>query len=276
MRRYFAVIIIIFVAIIIFVLSADKGDFDQMQLTVFAASSLTDAFLDIREQFEAQYPHIHINYSFGGSSTLATQILEGAPADIFASANIQQMTLVDSEALLSESPTSLTYNQLVIIVPQDNPANIASLDDFNTADLRIITATEGVPIRIYTDNLLDQLAESSVFGSQFREAFLANIVSEELNVRDIVAKIALGEGDVAIVYQSDVTADIANNLITIPLPAEFNPIVTYPIGILNHSEHQSVAQIFVDFLMSESGQANFARWGFLPLHELDESTANAQ
>lgn len=271
-RRYFSIIlvvVIVLIGLIAFVFNAEITESDQVQMTVFVASSLTDVFLDVREQFEARYPNIEINYSFGGSSTLSTQIREGAPADIFASANIQQMSIIEADGLLSDPSTFFAYNQLVIIVPSDNPANIASLDDLKRSNLRIITATEGVPIRTYIAVLLDQLAESSIFGSQFREAFLANIVSEELNVRDVVAKIALGEGDVAIVYQSDVTSDMADELMTISLPTEFNPIVAYSIGILADGANQSIAQTFINFLASEEGQETFIRWGFLPVNQAD-------
>jgi len=234
---------------------------ERVELVVFAASSLTDAYLEIADEFEAQHPHVTIRFNFAGSSTLATQIIQGAPADIFASANDVQMQRVIHEGRITQSQ-SFTYNRLAIIVPAENRANIQSLDDLARQGLQLIVAAPNVPIRDYTDAMFNRLVENTKFDTHFHEQVTENIVSEEPNVRQIVAKIALGIGDVGIVYASDITPDIADSVHIIPISTDHNPLAMYPIGILPDTEQSEVAQQFVDFILSDEGQMILINWGF--------------
>lgn len=243
---------------------SNKGD---KTLTIFAAASLTDAFEEIAEKYESENSDVQIELNFAGSSTLAAQIIEGAPADIFASANLQQMEVIQDSGDISTEPIIFATNRLIVIVPADNPADIQSLQDLANNEVLLVVAAQSVPVREYTDLMLDRLAANDDYGASYRQAVLNNIVSEESNVRQISAKVALGEADAGIVYASDVTPDIADKVLTIPIPDEYNTIATYPIAIISHSDQSQLAQDFVDFVLSDTGQDTLAKWNFISIHD---------
>jgi molybdate transport system substrate-binding protein len=249
-------------------LSAAAQEPQTRMLTVFAASSLTDAFEEIATNFEAQNTGIDVLYNFGGSSSLATQLLEGAPADVFASANNTQMDVALEGGRISGTPATFVRNRLVLIVPADNPANIRSLADLDTPGIDLVVAAEGVPVRDYTNTMLERLAASPAYGETYREAVIANIVSEEENVRQVTAKVALGEGEAGIVYSSDVTPDIADSVTALTIPNAANTVATYPIGITNDSSNPELAQAFVDYVLSDAGQDTLVSWGFISIRPI--------
>ena len=182
------------------------------ELTIFAASSLSNAFTELAQTYETQNPEITIQLNFAGSSQLAAQISEGAPADIFASADSDQMnTAVASQRIDPEQIIPFLTNQLTIIAPLDNPANLMTLNDLAQTETSLILAAPNVPIRTYADQVIGRQT------SDIQQNIYANLVSEEDNVRQIVAKIALGEADAGIVYISDITPDISSQVTTIPL-----------------------------------------------------------
>src|SRR5262245_11369962 len=200
---------------------------DSQTLTVFAASSLTDAFNEIGEAFKADHPGVDIVYNFGGSSALATQLVEGgAPADIFASANAKQMQIAQDGGRIGGKPETFVKNRLILIVPADNPANIQSLHDLANDGVKLVVAAEGVPVRDYTNTMLDKCAADPLSGEDYRTAVVGNIVSEEENVRQVSAKVALGEADAGVVYRSDVTPDINAQVIALPIPDSINTLAT--------------------------------------------------
>lgn len=234
----------------------------QQTLIVFAASSLTDAFEEIASAFETEYPEVVVLFSFAGSSDLAAQILEGAPADVFASANNIQMERVREGGRIGSVPYTFAKNRLVLIVPSDNPARLTSLKDLSRRGVKLILAGPNVPARTYTNTMLERLAADPAYGESYRLAVLANIVSEEQNVRQVAAKIALGEGDAGIVYVSDVTPDIRDKVLIIPIPDAVNTIASYPIAVTHDSAHPQTAQAFVNFVLSDAGQDILAHWNF--------------
>lgn len=234
----------------------------QDELIVFAAASLTDAFEAIAEAYEAEYPDVQILFNFGGSSTLAAQIVQGAPADVFASANPQQMQVVIEAERIADEPIIFAQNALVLVVPADNPAEIESVSDLGHAGVALVLAAPDVPIRAYADVVFDRLADDPDFGEGYREAVLANLVSEEPNVRQVMAKIALGEADAGIVYASDVTPDLADAVQVIDIPDEINVVATYPIALMDDTPRPERAQHFVNFVVSQAGQAILNEWGF--------------
>jgi molybdate transport system substrate-binding protein len=238
---------------------------EPQTLIVFAAASLTDAFEELATQFEAENPGVDILFNFAGSSDLAAQILEGAPADVFASANTAQMQIVQDADQIAGQPLPFAQNRLVLIVPADNPAQITTLDDLANDGVQLILAAPGVPIRTYTDTLLERLAADPAYGEAYRSAVLSNLVSEEQNVRQVTAKIALGEADAGIVYVSDVTPEINDQVIAIAIPDALNTIATYPIAITRESTHPALAQMFIDYVLSEAGQSTLADWNFIPV-----------
>jgi molybdate transport system substrate-binding protein len=238
---------------------------ESRTLVVFAAASLADAFEDIAADFEAANPGVDVLFSFGGSSELAAQIAEGAPADVFASANPRQMGAAQEAGRIdADAPRIFARNKLTLIVPADNPAGIESLAGLAQPGLTLVVASEGVPVRDYTEAMLALLAEDASFGAAYVEAFRANIASEEPNVRQVAAKVALGEADAGIVYASDVTPDLRESVLAFDIPDAVNTIAEYPIAALNDSPQPELAQAFVDAVLSDTGQTALETWGFLP------------
>lgn len=234
------------------------------EVTVFAAASLTGAFNEIAEAFEGTHPGVTIILNYAGSSQLATQIIEGAPADVFASANPVQMQNVIDAGLVTGPPDVFATNRLTIIVPAENPAGIDSPVDLAAPGAALVMAVPGVPVREYADQVLAQLAADPAYGPSFLEGVYANLVSEESNVRIVASRVALGEADAGIVYRSDVTPDIAGSVLQVPIPAEFNITATYPIAALADSPSPDLAAEFIAFVRGPEGQAILQRWGFGP------------
>jgi molybdate transport system substrate-binding protein len=238
---------------------------DSTTLTVFAAASLSDAFEEIADDFGEDHPGVEVVFNFGSSSLLATQLIEGAPADVFASANEKQMRVAREGGRIAGPVRIFAQNRLVLAVPADNPAHIRTMIDLARPGILLLVAASGVPVRDYTDTMLEQMAAVSWYGEDYREAVLANIVSEEDNVRQVAAKIALGEADAGIVYQSDITPDLVQEVRVIPIPRRYNPLATYPMAITNDTPHPELAQDFVDFVLSNAGQETLTKWGFIPM-----------
>lgn len=254
---------LLFLALVLVLLSALAVSAQGGQtLTVFAAASLTDAFEEIATNFEAANPGVDVVFNFGGSSTLATQLADGAPADVFASANNTQMNVARDAGRIVTAPRTFVKNRLVLIVPADNPASIQSLRDLSNAGIKLVVAAPGVPVRDYTDAMLEKLAADPTYGEDYRAAVLANVVSEEDNVRQVSAKVALGEADAGIVYRSDVTPDISSDVLALPIPDAINTLATYPIAVTDNPADPALAQAFVDYVLSDAGQDILVTWGF--------------
>ncbi len=236
---------------------------DERPLTVFAAASLSDAFAEIAAAFEAAHPGARVQFSFGGSSALATQIEEGAPVDVFASANLTQMQRVRDSGHIPNRPRVFARNRLVVITPADNPAGIETLADLAQPGLLLVLAAPDVPVRDYTEAMLELMAADPEYGPEFRDAVLANLVSEEDNVRQVAAKVALGEADAGVVYSSDVTPDIAGKVLRLDIPDAFNTLAEYPIARVAGSADPWLGWQFIRFVLSAEGQAILAKWGFI-------------
>jgi molybdate transport system substrate-binding protein len=231
-------------------------------LTVLAAGSLTDAFAEIGTAFEAANPGVTVLFNFAGSQGLRTQIEEGAPADVFASANAREMdTLVEGGYVARDVPKIFLTNKLSIILPADNPAEIEKLEDLAVPGIKLVLAAEEVPVGKYARQALDQMNVS--FGTDFKDKVIANVVSNEDNVRQVVTKIQLGEADAGIVYTSDASA--ASDLKTIEIPADLNVIAHYPIAPLVESANPELAAKFIQYILSADGQAVLKKWGFGPI-----------
>lgn len=257
MRHCIIYIVIIYLLSISIINHAQQTE----TLTIFAASSLTDAFTELKDMFMAQNPRVDVIFNFAGSSTLAAQIHAGAPADIFASANEMQMqTVVEDEYIQIDDIEIFATNLLVIALPIDNPANILTLEDLANEGVMLVLAVPDVPIREYTNTLLETL--NNEFGDDYQERVLANLVSEEANVRQVVARIALGEADAGIVYQTDVIEKLGDQVMTIPIEDSRSPIATYPIAPLFDSPNHELAQAFIAFVLSDEGQRILHSYGF--------------
>jgi molybdate transport system substrate-binding protein len=233
-------------------------------LTVFAAASLTGSFTEIGKIFEAAHPGVTVALNFAGSQTLSTQITQGAVADIFASANHTEMDkLVTSNLIQQNAPQDFLTNKLIIILPAGNPANVQTLQDLARPGLKLILAADTVPAGKYARQILDSMAKDPSFGADFKTKVLANVVSNENDVKQVVAKVQLGEADAGIVYASDSIA--APDLKTIEIPANYNVIAKYPIAVLNNAPQSGLATDFITYILSSDGQAILKKWGFIPV-----------
>src|SRR5215213_4875278 len=230
-------------------------------LTVFAASSLTDAFEAIEQELEATIPDLSITFNFGGSQALVTQLKEGARADVFASANTAQMDAAGEANLVASEPVPFVHNRLAVVTPADNPAGISSAADLGEEGILLILAQSDVPAGRYArESVCLMASNTAMYGPDFVEQVAANVVSEEEDVRDVLAKVALGEADAGIVYVSDaVTA--GDQVHVVDIPDEVNVIATYPVAILAGGD-EALGTAFVTHLLSDEGQALLERYGF--------------
>jgi molybdate transport system substrate-binding protein len=165
---------------------------------------------------------------------------------------------------IANMPRTFARNRLVIIAPADNPAGICSVADLAQPGLLLVLAAPDVPVRDYTDAMLDLLTAAPGFGPTYRDAVLANVVSEEDNVRQVAAKVALGEADAGVVYSSDVTPDIADKVVQIDVPDDYNTLADYPIARVTGTADAWLGWQFIRFVLSDEGQALLAKWGFIP------------
>lgn len=219
------------------------------QVTVFAAASLSEAFTAIGQDFEAEHPGIDVQFNFAGSSTLARQLERGAPADVFASANQQQMRNVVDAGIVTD-PVVFAHNQLRIVTPAGNPAGVDGLRDFAKEDLTIAVCAEQVPC-----------------GSAARKAFAAAGVDAapdtlEQDVKAVLTKVSLGEADAGLVYVTDVAA-AGDQVEGFDFPAAKEAVNEYHIAALRQAPHRQAADAFVDFVQSQQGQRTLAESGFM-------------
>ena len=244
--------------------SAAPGAELSGRVTVFAAASLTDAFQEISAAFRAAHPRVEVVFNFGGSPTLRTQLEQGARADLYASADRQQMDLALRSGVVREPVAVFANNSLVVIAPKDNPGRISSLGDLRRGGLKLVLANPEVPAGAYARRALALMDADPAFGAGFSVAVLANVVSLESNVKQVVAKVELGEADAAIVYRTDVTPSLASKLVQIEISSRYDVVAEYPIAPTADAANLRLAQAFIDFVLSPAGQAALARYGFLP------------
>lgn len=218
-------------------------------VTIYAASSLTNVWEELAAAYEAQNPDVRVRLNFAGSSTLAMQIVEGAPADIFVSANSLQMDAVISNGITNQPSHVFATNELVVITHVES--KVQTLDDLVNAS--VVFASPNVPIRVYTDQVLNNI------GSEYAQLVKRQVVSEETNVRQVVLRVSLGEADAAFVYATDITADIQDSVRVIPIPNTVNVQAEYLIIALNE---QIIIQDILDFLQSSQAHAILMEWGF--------------
>ncbi|HTX90787.1 MAG TPA: molybdate ABC transporter substrate-binding protein [Anaerolineales bacterium] len=231
-------------------------------LTVFAAASLTGAFQEIGKDFEAANPGVTVALNFAGSQALRTQIEQGAAVDVFASADHKNMDTLVSENLVPSGYQDFATNLLVVILPPGNPANLQALRDLAKPGLKLVLADASVPAGNYSRQILDNMSKDPAFGADFGKKVLANVVSNETDVKSVVSKVDLGEADAGIVYVTDASA--APDLKTIPIPANFNVIAKYPLAALVKAPNADLAAAFVAYVLSPDGQAVLKKWGFSP------------
>ncbi len=224
----------------------------SVELTVFAAASLTNAFEAMGTAFERANPDARVTCNVASSSTLATQITQGAPADVFASANGTQMDVVADAGLVAGDPIDFAGNTLEIVVEDGNPLDIRGLEDLTRDDVTVVLAAEEVPAGQYAREALDAQ------GLDVRPASL------ETDVRAVLSRVALGEADAGVVYTSDI-ASAGDSVEGVTVPADENVPATYPIAALADADEPDTARAFVAFVGSEEGRRLLRRFGFEPL-----------
>ena len=226
-------------------LSARAQAGSQAQLTVYAAASLTDVLPQIDGA---------PRYAFGGSNTLAAQIQQGAPADVFAAANMTLPNQLFAKGLCSK-PVVLTRNTLVVVVPKSNPAGIKSVYDLAKPGIKLDVAGPGVPVGSYTLQILKNMNLSA--------AVTKNVVSQETDVREVLSKVALGEADAGFVYSTDAKT-VSGRVAIVKVPAWAQPKVQYGMCVVSASAAKADGQAFVAKVLSRAGQAKLVAAGFLP------------
>jgi molybdate transport system substrate-binding protein len=215
---------------------------EDRELTVYAAASLTEVF----QELDAD-----ARFNFAGSDELATQIREGAPADVYAAASPRYPDELFAEELVEE-PVIFATNRLVLIVPSDNPAGIESAADLNEEGTKLLIGAEGVPVGDYTRTVLENMGATSV---------LDNVVSNEDDVKGVVGKVAAGEADAGFVYVTDYNA-ARDELGAIELPDDAQAVVEYPIAVVAGTENREAAAAFVELVLGDEGRRALEDAGF--------------
>ena len=242
-------------AVLALVLTACGDDQDAPEtgagdITVFAAASLTDAFTEIGDAFMTARPGSEVSFNFAASSELVTQIGEGAPADVFASADQNNMTKLTDAGTNGSEPVVFATNLLEIIVAPDNPLGITAVAGLANEDLIVVICALEVPCGAYAEEIFAN-AGVTVTPDSYEE-----------NVRAVVSKVTLGEADAGIVYRTDVTGagDEADG---VEIPEDVNVLAEYPIATTSEASDPNAAQAFIDFVLSAEGQEILASYGFL-------------
>jgi molybdate transport system substrate-binding protein len=240
--------------------SAPSGE--ATELTVFAAASLKNVLAEAETAYEAANPGTDLTISTDSSAALETQIEEGAPADVFLSADTTNPQKLVDGGFAGGEAIAFAGNELTVIVPTDNPAGIQSPADLAKDGVRIIAAGDEVPVTKYATQLVQNVAAEEGSPPDFEAAYAANVVSKEDNVGQVVAKIELGEGDAGIVYVTDATA--SDEVTPIEVPAGANVPATYAGVVVGASPNQEAAAAFLDWLRGPDGQVVLSSFGFLP------------
>ena len=220
------------------------------QLVVFAATSLTEAFDKIGAQFEKANPGVTVKFNYNGSSSLATQINQGAPADVFASASPKNMTTVTGEQMTSTTPKDFAANSGEIMVEAGNPKDVKSVANLSNSSLKVVTCAPEVPC-------------GALATAIFKNAGVTvQPVSQEENVGGVVTKVSLGEADAGVVYVTDVKAN-GSKTTGVPIPTDQNQVTDYPIAEIKGAPNATAAAAFIAYVLGPDGQQVLKSFGFL-------------
>lgn len=230
------------------------------EVQIYAAASLTSALDKVKAAYEAANPGIALTISTDSSTALETKIEQGAPADVFLSADTANPQQLVDKGLASGSMTLFAGNELTVILPTGNPAGINSPTDLARSGVKVIACTDGVPIQKYTAQWLDKVKALPAYGADFPARYAANVVSREDNVSGIVTKVGLGEGDAGIVYVTDAKA--SDKVAMVDIPDAENVPAAYGGVVVRASRNQAAAAAFLAWLAGPEGQAILATFGF--------------
>lgn len=230
------------------------------KITVLAAASLTEAFTELGNDLEKE-KNIKSSFNFAGSQQLVTLIEQGAPADVFASADTKNMDKVVSDNKVEDS-TIFTKNQLVIGKYKNSKIQVSSLKDLAKDGVKIVVGDKSVPCGAYFYKAISKAVSDKVIDENTYNKILKNIKSSELNVKDIVSKVSMGEADVGIVYKTDINTKNQDKIQVIA-DDEFSKLkVEYPIAVISSSKHKKAAKSFINYLTSSKGKKLLEKYGF--------------
>jgi molybdate transport system substrate-binding protein len=239
-------------------------------LTVFAAASLQDAFKEAGTNFKQANPNVTgVQFNFQGSQALVAQLQQGAPADLFASADKANMDKAVAAGVIDGAPKELLRNVLTVVLPDDNPANIKSLKDLAKPGVKISLADPSVPVGNYSVQVLDKLSADAAYGANFKQQVLDNVVTHEDNVKAVLTRVQLDQVDAGIVYVTDALAanKAASGNIkpvrTLEIPVNFNVVAIYYIAQVKDAAHPQAAQAFLSYILSAEGQGLLGKYGFI-------------
>jgi molybdate transport system substrate-binding protein len=230
-------------------------------LAVYAAASLTAPLESVKAAYESDHPGIRLTLALDSSVALRTQIEQGAPADLFLSADVTNPQKLVDAGLASGPVTKFAGNHLVVVVPKANPGSIETPADLARPGVRIVAAGEKVPITVYTTQLIEQLGAQPGYPADFASAYESNVVSREDNVKAIVTKVELGEADAGIVYVTD--ALVSDKLATVDVPPAAAVTATYGGVVVGATTHGAQAAALLTWLAGPDGQAILAEFGFV-------------
>jgi molybdate transport system substrate-binding protein len=227
-----------------------KGEKPSGEITVFAAASLTESFNAIAKQFEKKYPDVDVKFDYDASSNLATQINQGAPADVFASADEDNLNKTLDAGTVTPPPVVFAKNRLEIAVEKGNPRKIKSLSDLQKSGLVVVLCADQVPCGKYAAESLSKAGVN------------VTPASKEENAKATLSKVSIGEADASIVYVTDVKAAKGTTR-GVRIPDKVNVIATYPLAVVKQSQNATAAKAWVQFVMSNDGQKTLRKFGFL-------------
>jgi molybdate transport system substrate-binding protein len=233
-----------------------------VELTIYGAASLKGALEKVKTAYEVAVPGATLTISTDSSAALEMKIEQGAPADVFLSADAGNPQKLVEAGLADGDPVPFAGNELAVIVPADNPAGIRSPADLAGAGVKVIAAGDKVPITTYAAQLVERLSMEPGYPADFAAAYTVNVVSREDNVKGVVAKIELGEGDAGIVYVTD--AKVSTMVATVDVPESASVPATYAGVVVQGSRDVAAARAFLDWLAGPGGQAILGGFGFLP------------
>ena len=232
------------------------------ELTIYGAASLSAVLDAAKTAYEAAVPGTRLTISTDSSAALETQIEQGAPADVFLAADTMNPTKLVDGGFAAGDAVVFAGNELTVIVPNGNPAAIGSPADLGRDGVKLIAAGDEVPITKYATQLVENLAKQPGYPAGFRAAYAANVVSKEDNVKAVVAKVGLGEGDAAIVYVTDAKA--SSDVDTVEVPDAANVPASYSGVVVRSSKNVDAAKAFLTWIAGPAGQAILGDAGFLP------------
>ena len=230
---------------------AAAGQKPSGEITVFAASSLTESFTAVAKQFEKKHPHVTVKFDFDSSANLAAQIQQGAPADVFASADEANLQKAVDSGDVTTKPVVFAKNRLEIAVEKGNPKRIKGLADLDKSGLVVVLCADAVPCGKYA---AEAFANARVTVSP---------ASKEENAKATLSKVSLGEADASVVYVTDVQA-AKGGVSGVKIPDRQNVIATYPIAVTKDSRSSAAATAWVQFIESKTAQTTLRKFGFLP------------